>query len=350
MPYKSFFTAPADCQSFLARLTETFKDFPDDEKPLITKMGLSEDVELVDSGFGKVPKGHPLSYQHPLPSSMDYKTIDDAPPQPLLPLSNHTLEPMPAPPTLSPKEQERVNVMQITWEEAHILEHSTREHKKSVKELRKLRLTNHFREICKLKPGRNYAEHLIFKIQKGRDRCKTGLIDKEMKSEALREYCRKLCVNWYPCGMIVHPNAPWLGALPDGLVYDPNEKSSFGLVHIKCVHFRSFVNCSFLGCRDRGLQLKKTHSYYWHIQAEMMIAGTSWCDLLVISREDLLVQRIYRDKAIIDVMKNKLGVFFFYYYLPSLCLNWCHILSAGGTCTLLSDTTCCSPKLYGCEF
>lgn len=136
---------------------------------------------------------------------------------------------------------------------------------------------------------------MIFKIQKGRHRCKTGPIDEELKSEAIREHCRNLCLNWYPCGMIVHPNAPWLGALPDGLVYDPNEKLSFGLVHIKCVCFRSFVSCSFLGCRDRVLQLRRSHSYYWHIQAEMMITGTSWCDLLVLSREDLLVQHIYRD-------------------------------------------------------
>ncbi len=321
VPCESVIDAPADCQSFLARLTEAFKDFPDDKKPLITQMGLTEDVELVDSAFGKVPKGCPLSYQCPVPSNRDYKTYANAPPRPLLPLSYHTLEPMLDLPSLSAKEQEHLKIMHITWEAAHSLEHSTRPphgHKELVEPLQKLRLTSRFKEICKLKPGRSHAAHLIFKIQKGFPRCKTAQIEKEMKAEALREYCRQLCVNWFPCGLVVHPNAPWLGALPDGLVYDPKEKSSFGLVHVKCISFRSFMDCRFLVCRDGVLQLKKTHSYYWHIQGEMMVAGTSWCDLLVFSREDVLVQRIYRDTVIINIMKKKLDNFFFYYYLPSL--------------------------------
>lgn len=44
----------------------------------------------------------------------------------------------------------------------------------------------------------------------------------------------------------------------------------------------------------------------------------------------------------VDVIKNKLGDFFFYYYLPSVCSKWCHISSACGTYTPLSDTACCS--------
>lgn len=148
--YNSFFTAPADCQSFLARLTEAYKDFSDDEKPLITKMGLTADVELVDCPFGKAPKGSPLSCHFPVPSRKDYIIIDDAPPRPLLPLSYHKLEPMLILPTLSPKEQEHVYGLQLTWEEAHNLEHSTHERKELVEELQKLRLTSRFRELCKL--------------------------------------------------------------------------------------------------------------------------------------------------------------------------------------------------------
>ncbi|XP_035517229.1 uncharacterized protein LOC118327848 [Morone saxatilis] len=318
VPYKSFISTPTDCQSFLARLTEAFKGVPDDEKPLITKMGLTANVELVDCAFGKVPKGSPLSYQCPLPSSQDYMTNDNAPPRPLLPLSYHTLEPVSALPTLSAREQEHVDVMQITWEEAHSLEQSTRGRKESAEELQKLRLTSRFREICTLKPGRSHAEHLVYKLHKGPPRCKSAQIEEEIKNEALRVYCRNLCVNWYPCGFIVHPNAPWLGVRPDGLVYDPNEKSSFGLVHVKCISSQSLVDCGFLVAQDGVLEVKKNHTNYWHIQVEMMVAGTSWCDLLVLSREDILVQRIYRDKVISNSMKKKLDEFFFYYYLPSL--------------------------------
>lgn len=321
MPDKSFMPLP-DCQSFLARLTETFKDLPDDKKPLITKMDLTTDVELVDCAFGKVPKGCPLSYQCPVPSSKDYKPHDDAPPRPLLPLSDHQLEPVSAPPpTLGAKEQEHLNVMQLTWDAAHSLEHSTRTHKKVVEALWKLRLTGRFKEICTLKPGSSHAEQLILKIRKGVSKSKHSKIEAEMKADALREYCDNLRVNWSPCGLVVHPNAPWLGVLPDGLVYDPKENPSYGLVHTKCTHCQSFSECGFLVSQKGVMQVKTNHSCYWQIQGEMMVTGTSWCDLFVYSKKDLLVKRIYRDSDMIDVMKKKLHDFFFCHYLPSHVLD-----------------------------
>lgn len=317
MSYQTFIPTPSDCQAFLARLTEAFKDFPDDKKPLITKMGLTKKVEFVDCAFGKVPKGSPVSYQCPLPSRQDFKTYDDAPPPPLLPLASYRLEPLVAFPALSSQEREHVQVMQISWEEAHSLEHSTRSNKEGARDLKNLRLTSHYREICKLKQGRSNAEHLIYKIKKG-SRCKSVQVEEEMKTKALREYCQHQCVNWSPCGLVVHPEAPWLGALPDGLVYDPNETPSFGLVHVKCIEFKNLMECSFLSCQDGVLHLKRAHSHFWHIQGEMMVTGTEWCDLLVFSREHILVQRIYRDPVIIKVMKTKLDEFFFRFYLPSL--------------------------------
>lgn len=323
MPCKMVIPSPSESLSLLSRLTEAFKDFPEDKKPLITKMGLSENADYVDCAFGKLPKGSPLSYQYPVPSSKDYQTHEDAPPRPLLPLSHHTLEPVLGFPSLSlsSREQEHVNVMQITWEEAQSLEGSTRPprgHKALAVEMLKLRLTSRFREICTLRPGRSNADHLVFKIQKGGRKCKNSQADEEMKSEALREYCRHLCVNWSPCGLIIHPDAPWLGALPHGLVYDPKENPGYGLVHVKCIQFRSFIDCGFLVYKYGVLQLKKTNSVYWHIQGEMMVTGMSWCDLLVFSKDDILVQRIYRDESIISIMKKKLDNFFFYHYLPSL--------------------------------
>ncbi|XP_033990794.1 uncharacterized protein LOC117486462 isoform X1 [Trematomus bernacchii] len=316
MPQKPVVPSPVECHSFLERLTEAFKDCPEDKKPLITKMGLTKNVELVDSAFGQVPKGSPLSYVCPEPSSRDYKSYDDAPPRPLLPLANYSLDPIPALPILGAKEQEHMDVMHMTWEEARNLEQFTRGRKEEVEELRNLRLTSRFREICNLKGGRSNAEHLVFKIQKALP--EAPQIEKEMRLEALREYCKKMCVNFSTCGLVVQPSAPWLGALPDGLVYDPKEMPSYGLVHIKMVSFPSFNECKFLICQNGALQLKRNHSTYWQIQGEMMVTGTEWCDLLVFSKEDMLVQRIYRDTAIIKVMKKKLDNFFFYYYLPCL--------------------------------
>lgn len=46
-------------------------------------------------------------------------------------------------------------------------------------------------------------------------------------------------------------------------------------------------------------------SCYWQIQGEMMVTGTSWCDLFVFSGKDLLVQHIHRGSAMIHPMKKK---------------------------------------------
>ncbi|XP_032405457.1 uncharacterized protein LOC116710486 [Xiphophorus hellerii] len=318
MLHKSFTLSRVDQQSFVDRLSEAFSDFPDDQKPLITTVGLKLDGEWTECAFGEVPKGSPISYQCPLPSSQDFKPHYDAPSQPLLPLSHHTLEPETVFPTLSAQEQTFINAMNVTWEEAHSLEESTRGNKEAADQQLKMRLTGRFRDICNLKPGRSHAEHLLYKIQKGKPRCKTAQIDVEMKPEALREYCRHLCVNWSPCGLVVHPNAPWLGAMPEGLVYDPKEKSSFGLVHIQFLNVKSFIECSFLICKNGALLVKRAHRHYWHMQGEMLVTGTPWCDLVLYTREDMLVQRIYRDEAFIKLMKKKLEEFFFYYYLPNL--------------------------------
>ncbi|XP_029907317.1 uncharacterized protein LOC115359119 isoform X2 [Myripristis murdjan] len=315
MHHKSFSGKLTDCRPFLSRLSDAFSDIPDDKKPLIAKMGLSENVEMVDCAFGKVPKGCPLSYQCPVPSSRDYSPHWDAPPLPSLPLAAHKLEPVAALPALTAREQEHLNALQTSWDAAYALELSTREVKESVEELRRARLTDRFREICHLKPGTSHVEHLIFKMQKGtKDQDK----DKDQMLEALREYCKQVFVNWSPCGLVVHPDAPWLAAVPDGLVYDPSETHNYGLVHVRCPQIRSFVNSQFLDFQRGALELRKNHAYYWQIQGEMMVTGTDWCDLVVYTQEDILVQRVYRNTAMIKPMKEKLDRFFFHYYLPSL--------------------------------
>ena len=36
------------------------------------------------------------------------------------------------------------------------------------------------------------------------------------------------------CGLVVNPSHPYLGASPDGKVFDPSSTSPFGLLEIKC--------------------------------------------------------------------------------------------------------------------
>lgn len=316
-PNPAFLPTPSEFKAFMSRLSDAYKDLPEEERPLITKMGLTEDIEFVDCALGKVPKGSVLSYHYPLPSDSDFKPLDEAPPQPRLPLQSQKIAPFLNIPTLSAKEQVHLISMKLTWEDAYTLEHSSRSDETIIESVKQKRLTDSFKDIFRLKTGRSNAEHLIAKMRRGGRKCKLAQIEKEWKDEALREYCRLLGVNWYGCGLVVHPEAPWLAAIPHGVVYDPKEEISFGLVHVKCLQCRSFIDCNFLAF-NKGLQLKTKQAMYWQLQGEMMVTGTTWCDLLVFCEQDILVQRIYRDAEVIENMKNKLDEFFFYYYLPSL--------------------------------
>lgn len=318
---KSFSLCPAEQASFLRRLSDAYKDFPDDQKPLITKLDLTKNVKMVKCAVGEVPVGSPLSYQCPLPSSQDYTPWDNPPPQPPLPSVFHPVQPVSVYPTLSLKEQEHLNSMVISWDEAHNLEVSTRGSKEAAEKSLKMRLVSRFREIAKLKVGPSHAEHLLFKIMRGNLVSKTldcQAINEERKPEAIREYCRNLCVNWSPCGLVVHPNAPWLAAIPDGVVYDPKEKCKYGLLHTKCSDNQSILECHFLVCRHGNVELRRENQNFWQIQGQLMVTGMSWCDLLLYSKNDMLVQRIYRDSSLIEDMQRKLEDFFFYFYLPNL--------------------------------
>ncbi|XP_055003846.1 uncharacterized protein LOC129407264 isoform X2 [Boleophthalmus pectinirostris] len=319
-PDNTFLPTPSEYKAFISRQTELYKDMPAEQRPLITLMGLDEDVEFVECALGEVPKGCPLSYHHPLPSKKDFKPLDNTPPQPRLPLQSHTVPSSTIPPLLE-NQLGIINSMALTWEAAYTLEQSTRQDKAVTSSVKNGRLFDCFKDLFSIKDAEGSAEKLVAKLKRGKRRCKQATIEKELRMEAVREYCQLICVNWYPCGVVVHPGAPWIAAHPHGLVYDPNEEISFGILHVKCEHLRSFTESTYMVCKEGTPRLNPWTPTYWHIQGELMVTGTAWCDLLLFCGEDMLIQRVYRDEALINTLKHKMDAFFFKHYLPNLYQN-----------------------------
>ncbi len=83
-----------------------------------------------------------------------------------------------------------------------------------------------------------------------------------MEPATVEEYCRAREVNHYPCGFLIHPNAPWMGSSPDGIVYDPKGQSVFGLVEIKCPNVASYVDCPYIKISEGTHTLRKSHPYF----------------------------------------------------------------------------------------
>ncbi|XP_061639971.1 uncharacterized protein LOC133483184 isoform X3 [Phyllopteryx taeniolatus] len=295
-PYKSCNVPISPPDYFLAKLSQCYKDCPE-QKPLIAI--IADDMESVDIPFSHVPQGYPISSQHLVPSKEDFTYHNNAPKWPQLPLTHHSPE-------------------SVNWEISDNLRQIIRKNKESRERMQKSNhLSNHPDETCTFKPVPSYPQNLILKMV-NKISCRSAQEEEEMKSQALRLYCRNVCVNWTPCNLVLDPNSPWLGAQPHGLVYDPKEDPSFGLVYVSSSSLQSFIDCPFLRFKNELVFLKNTDEHYIHIQGEMMVTGTSWCDLLVFAKEDILVQRIYRDRCTIERMKGKLDEYYFYQYLPSI--------------------------------
>ena len=75
------------------RLNDIYHGMPRDVAPLITTMGITGDIPLVESIFGKVQEGSVLSYHLPTLSPPRTCLHASAPSQPALPLDGYHLGP-----------------------------------------------------------------------------------------------------------------------------------------------------------------------------------------------------------------------------------------------------------------
>lgn len=148
-------------------------------------------------------------------------------------------------------------------------------------------------------------------------------------------YCRKMqkqCKTFsvYDCGLVVNPLHPYLGASPDGKVYDPTEKEPFGLLEIKNpFKYRNLTiseACQdptfYLGLNDSKPSLKQDHmmGYYAQVQGQLAVTGLTWCDFVVhlAGTHQIHVQRIYYNKTFWDNISPRLTTFYFEHGLPFL--------------------------------
>ncbi len=197
-----------------------------DSLPLICKMNISPCKPLVDSIFGKLQAGSILSYQHPPPIPDGVITHKDAPPFPKVPPEGYQIKPTDCTYVPTNQEQLHLNSLSVTLLQSHLIEAATRSQSAAPEwlSLRKERVTaSNFREVSHTR-GPNAAENLAERILRGMKQTahmKRGL---DMEAGALKDYATLKNLNLRKWGLVIHPDAPWLGASPDGLVYDPLER------------------------------------------------------------------------------------------------------------------------------
>ncbi|KAJ8010007.1 hypothetical protein DPEC_G00070070 [Dallia pectoralis] len=172
---------------------EVYKDFLPDIAPLITTMVINADVPLVDSAFGKVQEGSPISYQHPLPVSRVVVRHPDAPPPPPpLPVDGYRLEPTSCQFVCSHQQHFHLQSLVTTVDMARKIEVATREQSNTVEwhHVRRPRMTSsRFREICHVR-GQSSAENLAQRFKKGVAQTAAMKRGLALEPVAIQEYCR----------------------------------------------------------------------------------------------------------------------------------------------------------------
>ena len=93
------------------------------------------------------------------------------------------------------------------------------------------------------------------------------------------------------CGLVLHTRLSYLGASPDGMVFDSSAKPRFGLLEVKCPYqpfvdrltVRQACRLSTFCCEVDGdiIRLKRNHQYFFQVQGQMAVCKASWHDFFV---------------------------------------------------------------------
>ena len=117
-------------------------------------------------------------------------------------------------------------------------------------------------------------------------------------------------------GFVISHQYPFIGASPDGLVSclccGP------GLLEVKCP-----FNCKSVSLADAAesakfclelidgkMQLKSTHTFFYQVQAQLLVCEAKYCDFVVWSEKDLFIQRVLPDKSFTEQAMESITAFF----------------------------------------
>ncbi|KAM7298483.1 uncharacterized protein ISCGN_019078 [Ixodes scapularis] len=127
------------------------------------------------------------------------------------------------------------------------------------------------------------------------------------------------------CGLFVDPEAPWLGASPDRIVYDPAEDPPHGIMEIKCPsslwlkttdELEHLEFCSKVD-QDQS-KLKDNHPHHFQVLGQMAVSGLQWGDFIVYAKHFILIERIRFNAGEWASVSAKLEDFYFNVLLPHL--------------------------------
>lgn len=136
-------------------------------------------------------------------------------------------------------------------------------------------------------------------------------------------------------GLHLMPEKAFLGASSDGLVTCTSvDTCCLGCLEIKCPYsIDKFVTVEMTPTaiadkfgdkfflkkgEDGGLHLPQEHHYYAQVQGELAVIGREWCDFVVYSNGEVIVDRILADLDYWDTLEQKLEEFYVHNVIPEI--------------------------------
>ena len=201
--------------------------------------------------------------------------------------------------------------LELTCDQTREIERSTRDQRNSPLwfNVRRHRITaSFFGSVISRKPTTPPDSLVIRIIQPKHFSTPATVYGIEKEECAIREYVTYQHNHGHPdlvvtaSGVIINPLWSFLGASPDGAVYDPvNSQEPFGYLEIKCPYSARNLTpaeasahsgfCCLLTSTGQ-LELKETHQYYAQIQGQMALGERPWCDFVLFTLKGISVQRI----------------------------------------------------------
>ena len=127
-------------------------------------------------------------------------------------------------------------------------------------------------------------------------------------------------------GLFVHPDMPFIGASPDGII--TCECCGKGALEVKCPF------CAKDGlpdCEDKNFcvelkedkwVLKQNHQYYYQVQTQLYVCRLTYADFVVWTENGMAYERISFDDKFFEVLLDTLKRFFIYGVLPEIIGKW----------------------------
>ena len=220
--------------------------------------------------------------------------------------------------------------LKITEDQARHIEQNTREQHNSLlwHSVRRYRITaSLFGSVLSRKPNTPPDSLVLRIIQPKLFSTRATAYGIEKEQTAISEYIAYQRSRGHPdiavspSGFLVSTTHPFLGASPDGAVFDPsNTLQPFGFLEVKCPYSARMLTPTD-ACATSGfcctadpitgqLKLKENHAYYSQVQGQMAIGQRPWCDFVIYTSKGLSVQRIEYNEKFWEDLLHKLSNFY----------------------------------------